>query len=96
MILAILLAAAAPQQIWAHNCKVCHGADGRSRTPKGKKFKAPDFTSDKWQKDTTDEEIYLAVHDGVEKSKMPPFKDKLSEEEIQSMVPYLRAFAGKK
>jgi len=27
---------------------------------------------------------------------MPSFKAKLSEEEIQSMVPYLRAFAGKK
>ena len=100
MILAILLAAApaqrTPQQVWEQKCKMCHGVDGKSQTKKGRKYKAPDFTTDKWQKDTTDEEIYLAIHDGVEKSKMPPFKGKLSEEEIQSMVPYLRAFAGKK
>ena len=86
----------APAEIWAKNCKFCHGEDGRSKTKKGRQYKAPDFTSDKWQKDTTDEEIYIAIHDGVAKTKMPPFKDKLSEAEIQSLVPYLRAFAGKK
>ena len=37
-----------------------------------------------------------AITDGVRKSKMPAFKEKLTPEEIKSMVPYLRAFAGKK
>jgi mono/diheme cytochrome c family protein len=98
--LALLLAQAATPRtsagIWQMKCKSCHGEDGRSRTKKGRKFNAPDFTTGKWQNDTTDEEIYIAIHDGVPRTKMPSFKAKLSEEEIQAMVPYLRAFAGKK
>jgi mono/diheme cytochrome c family protein len=82
------------QDIWDKRCVLCHGADGQSRTKKGKKYKAPNFTKDKWQKHTTDDEIVEAITNGVPKSKMPAFKGKLSEEEIKSMVPFLRAFAG--
>lgn len=83
----------APQDIWEKRCTFCHGADGKSQTKKGRQLKAPDFTSDRWQKHTTDDEIVEAVHDGIPKHKMPAFKDKLSNEEIKSLVPFLRAFA---
>ena len=79
--------------VWEKRCTFCHGADGRSQTKKGKQLNAPDFTSDKWQKHTTDDEIIEAIHDGIPKHKMPSFKSKLSDEEIKSMVPFLRAFA---
>lgn len=87
--------ATSSQEIWDKRCTFCHGADGQSRTKKGRKYKAPNFTRAKWQKHTTDDEIVEAIHDGVAKTKMPAFKDKLSAEEIQSMVPFLRAFAKK-
>lgn len=83
----------APEEIWSARCKICHGEDGRSRTKKGRQLKAPDFTSAKWQKHTTDDEIAKAITDGIPKHKMPAFKDKLSAEEIQSLVPYLRKLA---
>jgi mono/diheme cytochrome c family protein len=85
-----------PADIWMMKCKFCHGEDGKSRTKKGIKYKAPNFTGARWQKHTTDQEIVEAITNGVPKTKMPTFKDKLSPEEIQAMVPYLRAFAGKK
>jgi len=84
------------EEIWQMKCKFCHGEDGKSQTKKGRQYKAPDFTRAKWQKHTTDDEIVEAITDGVKKSKMPSFKEKLTPEEIKSMVPYLRAFAGKK
>ena len=35
------------------------------------------------------------IFDGLRKKKMPAFKNKLSPEEIQALVPFVRAF-GKK
>lgn len=83
------------QEVWDKRCTFCHGADGQSQTKKGKQYKAPNFTRAKWQKHTTDDEIVEAITNGVRKTKMPAFKDKLSAEEIKSMVPFLRAFAKK-
>ena len=84
------------QEIYEKRCVFCHGLDGRGKTKKGRKFKAPDFTSEKWQRETADEEIEDAVQNGVPKTKMPAFKTKLSQAEIDSMIPLLRAFAVKK
>lgn len=89
-------AQAAPKDIFEKRCIFCHGADGRGKTKKGKQFKAPDFTSEKWQKSTADEEIEDAIQNGVPKTKMPAFKTKLSQAEIDSMIPFLRAFGSKK
>lgn len=93
--IALALAAMLTQDIWDKRCTFCHGADGQSQTKKGKQYKAPNFTRAKWQKHTTDGEIVEAITNGVPKSKMSAFKDKLSAEEINSMVPFLRAFARK-
>ena len=106
--LAVLLAQAAlpaptpgtPQtgadDTFAKRCVFCHGEDGRGKTKKGKQYKAPNFTSDRWQKHTTDDEIVEAITNGVRKTKMPAFKDKLSADEIKAMVPFVRAFGAKK
>ena len=85
-----------PQEIWDKRCVFCHGADGQGHTKKGRQYKVPNFTKPRWQKHTTDDEIVEAITDGVKKSKMPSFKDKLTPEEVKSMVPYLRAFAAKR
>jgi mono/diheme cytochrome c family protein len=84
------------KEIYEKRCVLCHAADGTGRTKKGKQLKAPNFTSDRWQRHTTDEEIIKAIADGIPKRKMPAFKDKLTPEQIQSLVPYLRSFAAKK
>lgn len=85
-----------PDDIWDKRCTFCHGADGKARTKKGRQYKAQDFTKPKWQKSTTDDEIVDAVTNGVPKTKMPAFKEKLSPDEIKSMVPFVRAFGARK
>jgi mono/diheme cytochrome c family protein len=81
------------EEIWKAKCKACHGEDGRARTKTGQKEKIPDFTTPKWQAHLGDEEIRQTITDGSpENEKMKPFKDKLSAEEIDSLVKYIRAF----
>lgn len=90
--------AAAPRpagEIFMDKCKVCHGEDGKGRTPKGRKLKAENFTSPKWQGHMSDEAIVKAITFGIPKHKMPAFRTKLTPEEIRSLVPYLRNFAGR-
>jgi mono/diheme cytochrome c family protein len=84
-----------PRQNWEERCIACHGEDGKAATKKGRELKAKDFTRPKWQKHTTDQEIVEAITNGIPKKKMPAFKDKLSGEEIQALVPFLRAFGNK-
>ncbi len=80
------------QDNWDMRCTGCHGADGKGQTKKGKALKAPDFTSQKFQQETAEEEIEDAISNGVPKSKMPAFKGKLSDAEIQELVKFVRAF----
>ena len=56
---------------------------------------SPDFTSEKWQTTTAEEEIEDAISNGVPKTKMAAFKSKLSDAEIQALVTYVRAFGNK-
>jgi cytochrome c6 len=85
-----------PADIYSHRCTFCHGDDGRAQTKKGKELKATDFTSDHFQHHMSDEKIVRIITNGIKKKKMPAFKDRLSPEEIQAMVPYLRAFGAQK
>jgi mono/diheme cytochrome c family protein len=87
---------AGAQEIFEQRCKLCHGADGRGKTKKGKEYKTPDFTSKKFQKRETDEEIRDAITNGVPKTKMKPFKEKLTPGQIDALVKYVRAFGEKK
>lgn len=90
-----LAGARTAQEIFEQRCVACHGEDGKGQTKKGRELKAKDFTRSRWQKHTSDREIVSVITNGIPKKKMPAFKDKLSAEEIGSLVPYLRAF-GKK
>jgi cytochrome c553 len=86
------LADEAPE-IWAAKCKVCHGEDGRAKTKEGRKEKIPDFTSPKWQARHSDKLIKTTIQNGSEENaKMKAFKDKLTEQEIDSLVLFIRKF----
>jgi mono/diheme cytochrome c family protein len=83
------------QEIFQQRCKLCHGEDGRGKTRKGKEYKVPNFTSKKFQKRETDDEIKDAIANGIPKTKMKGFKDKLTPEQIDALVKYVRAFGSK-
>ena len=71
-------------------CAKCHGKDGRGKTFRGKLVHARDLTSAQWQNDVTDERLFNSVSNG--RGKMPSFKKKLSEAEIDALVAYVRRF----
>ena len=83
---------AAGEQAFKTNCAVCHGADGTG-TATGKALKAPDLHSDAVQK-MTDAQIADQISNG--KNNMPPFKNTLSKDQIQSLIAYVRSAFGKK
>lgn len=82
--------------VWKAKCKGCHGEDGKAKTKVGEKEKIEDFTSPKWQDSMADADIKRVIADGSDSnSKMKPFKEKLSEQEIDALVKYIRGMKGK-
>ena len=79
--------------IYTAKCAICHGKDGRG-LPNWRSKGQPDFTNATWQKSRTDAQIFDATKNGKGKY-MPPFKAKLSDEEITAVVARVRAFAKK-
>ncbi len=71
-------------------CATCHGKDGRGKTLKGKLRHARDMTDGQWQNDVTDERLFNSISNG--RNKMPSFKKKLSEAQIEELVSYVRHF----
>lgn len=76
--------------LFAENCAVCHGKDGRARTFHGWLVDAQNLTDARWQTDATDGEIIHAIQTGP--SFMPAFKKKLSPAEIEALAAYVRTF----
>ena len=79
-------------------CIKCHGEDGKGDTEKGRQLKAPDFTRQDFQKDTSDQEMTDGITKGVKDKKkkvlMPPYKNKLRKEDIQVLVRYVRSLGA--
>jgi cytochrome c6 len=74
--------------IFAKECATCHGKDGQAKTFKAKFNHARNLTDAQWQDGVSDERIFNSINNG--KRKMPAFGKKLAEEEINSLVPYVR------
>lgn len=76
-----------PSELFLANCAKCHGADGKANTEDGKKLGAEVFNNAKWQqkKRPKKEKLIKSVTEGHGK-KMPAFKDKLTPEQIRSLV----------
>jgi mono/diheme cytochrome c family protein len=96
LILCCLTALAAPpdqgaQSVFKSTCTSCHGPNGMPSAV-GKSLNAPDLGSTDVQRHTNTE-LQEIVGDG--KGNMPPFRDKLSEAQIHSLVVYIRTFSKK-
>ena len=75
-------------QLYSKNCASCHGRDGRSKTFKAKHNHARNISDPEWQERVSDERIFNSIMNG--KGKMPSYSKKLSEQEIDALVTYVR------
>lgn len=76
----------AAKTLFGSRCELCHGDDGHG-SDMGKSLKVKDLTSKEVQSQS-DAELIRVISAG--KNNMPPFKDALKEEEIRSLVQYIR------
>lgn len=76
-------------ELYAKNCASCHGRNGRAKTFKAKFNHARDLTDSVWQGNVTDERIFNSIMNGKGK-KMAAYGKKLLEQEIDSLVAYVR------
>jgi mono/diheme cytochrome c family protein len=83
---------AASSATFRTKCAMCHGQDGGG-SQVGKSMNVPDLRSQAVQK-LSDAELAQVISNG--KGGMPPFKSSLSEEQIRSLVSYVRSLHQKK
>ena len=74
--------------LFAKNCASCHGKDGSSKTFKAKFNHARNLTDSEWQATVSDERLFNSITNG--RGHMPAWGKKLSEEDINSLVSYVR------
>jgi cytochrome c6 len=74
-------------ELFKSKCAMCHGADGKGETTIGKNLKIRDLGSAPVQSQS-DSELTSIITDG--KGKMPKYDGKLSKEQIEDLVKYIR------
>ena len=92
---AITARAAEPKELWDKNCAACHGKDGKGETKMGKKAGVKDYTDPKVSETIKDDKAFKSVKEGMkegDKEMMKPFAEKLTDDEIKSLIAYMKAF----
>ena len=81
---------ASARAIYARECLACHGAEGKGglvKTTEGTRLKVPSLSGGHALKHDDDDYVDQIENGG---DGMPKFKDKLSREEINSLVRFVR------
>ena len=87
--------AADAKELWDKNCASCHGKDGKGQTKMGQKAGVKDYTDAKVQEGLKDDAAFKAVKEGMkdkDKELMKPFAEKLTDDEIKSLIAHIRTF----
>ena len=86
---------AAGKAIFKKRCAVCHGKTGAADGPMSKILKPPppSFADAGHMAKRSDEELLKIIKEG--KKPMPAYSGKLTEEQIQNVLAYIRSLAAK-
>ncbi|MGH9140138.1 MAG: c-type cytochrome [Vicinamibacterales bacterium] len=87
----------AGQATFQKNCRFCHGADAKGNGPMAPEgTHPPNLTDDKWDRGSTDGEIFLVIQNGAgPKFDMKGYKSKMADNDIWNVVNYLRSIQAK-
>ena len=79
------------KELYAENCQICHKDNGTGGkvTIQGKNLKPENLTEDKFKK-ASDEKLMGYIQNGVPDEGMPAFGDKLSDDQVVSIVAHIR------
>ncbi len=79
-------------EIWQMRCQGCHKPDGSGRPdhPEADK-RTPNLTSAKWHAKHSDDVIRSAILDGVGGTKMKAFRGKMTDQQVDELVKYVRS-----
>jgi len=77
--------------LFKQKCSMCHGVDGKGYSA----LNTPDFTDPKVQASMTDKGMEEVIKNGKKGTAMPPFADKLTNEQIHSLITYIRSLKKK-
>jgi cytochrome c oxidase cbb3-type subunit 3 len=77
------------EQLYLDNCADCHGVDGRGNTAREMGQPFADLTDDVWKFGGDDSSIANVIREGSF-GLMPGFQEKLSDQQVQALVAYLR------
>ncbi len=88
---------AAGKALFQKNCRFCHGPEAKGNGPMAPEGTHPsDLTDAKWDRGSTDGEIFLVIRDGAgPKFDMKGYKSKLSETDIWNLVNFIRSIGPK-
>ncbi len=83
-------------------CRECHGKDGRGKGPKADELKDDwgypvrprDFTSEKFKRGASVEDIFLTVATGLDGTPMASHGDTMPARDILSVAAYVKSLAG--
>lgn len=85
--------------IFDKNCATCHGPGGKGDGPAGKMLKPPPADLAVVAKTRSEADIIKVIKEGgksVGKSpSMPGFKGRLTDDQVQGLVQYVKGFSGK-
>ena len=83
------------KELFTKNCRFCHGTDAKGNGPMAPEGTHPsDLTDAKWDRGSSDGEIYLVIRDGAgPKFDMKGYKSKMSETDIWNVVNFLRSLS---
>jgi len=88
---------AAGKRVYAGKCASCHGANGQGGAGNDLIPAAPSLVDGDWKHGGTDGEIFTNIKNGIPPEfNMVPFKDQLKDDDIWSVVNFLRSIAKKK
>jgi len=83
---------------WNSHCAMCHGKDGTGQTMMGRRLQIKDLTDPKVQAALTDEQATKTIKEGVTedgRTKMKAYASQLSDDQIKSLVAYVRSLKKK-
>ena len=89
-------AAQAGKQLFNSNCKRCHGPGGKGDGPDAdpEYQEDMDLTNPARASKNPDGVVFYKVWNGRQKPKMPPFKDKLTKDQVWQIVSFVQTLRG--